>query len=37
MGSISEFTASWDSTIYQTVYMNSQGITVMTTMARAVE
>ena len=32
-----EFTASWDSTIYQAVYMNSQGITVMTTMARAVE
>ncbi|MDY6180406.1 MAG: M56 family metallopeptidase [Candidatus Faecousia sp.] len=32
-----EFTASWDSSIYQAVYMNSQGITVMTTMARAVE
>lgn len=32
-----EFTASWDGSIYQAVYMNSQGITVMTTMARAVE
>lgn len=32
-----EFTASWDSSIYQAVYMDSRGITVMTTMARAVE
>ena len=32
-----EFTASWDGSIYQAVYMDSRGITVMTTMARAVE